>query len=588
MTQQYTHSITKEAISELPLEEFTGRIIVIDTLRDVEKAVGYLSEFQSVGFDTETRPSFKKGQRYKISLMQISTDEACFLFRLNRIGIPEALEEFLANEKVLKIGLSLRDDFGAMRKRTDIQPANFLDLQNYVGQFGIEDASLQKIYAILFNKKISKGQRLSNWEADVLSDAQKKYAALDAWACLKIYNQMKQILMKECKVFLKPKKEESLLRFHPWVFSGAIQTIEGEPEEGDLVEVYGTNGRFLGIGHYQIGSIAVRILSFKPVTIDAAFWEERIRIAYTLRQTLELAGVENNNTYRLVHGEGDNLPGLIIDVYDHTAVMQAHSAGMHVYRMEIAEALSEVMGDVVQNIYYKSETTLPFKADLEPENGFIKGGSPENIAMEYGLKFHVDWLKGQKTGFFVDQRENRHLLERYSKGRNVLNMFCYTGGFSFYAMRGGANLVHSVDSSAKAIDLTNMNVELNFPGDSRHQAYAEDAFKYLDRMGDQYDLIILDPPAFAKHKDALRNALRGYTKLNAKAFEKIKPGGFLFTFSCSQVVDKMNFRNAVFTAAAQSGRSVRILHQLTQPGDHPVNIYHPEGEYLKGLVLYVE
>jgi 23S rRNA (cytosine1962-C5)-methyltransferase len=268
--------------------------------------------------------------------------------------------------------------------------------------------------------------------------------------------------------------------------------------------------------------------------------------------------------------------------------MQAHSAGMHVYRMEIAEALSEVMGGVVQNIYYKSETTLPFKADLEPENGFIKGGSPENIAMEYGLKFHVDWLKGQKTGFFVDQRENRHLLERYSKGRNVLNMFCYTGGFSFYAMRGGANLVHSVDSSAKAIDLTNMNVELNFPGDSRHQAYAEDAFKYLDRMGDQYDLIILDPPAFAKHKDALRNALRGYTKLNAKAFEKIKPGGILFTFSCSQVVDKMNFRNAVFTAAAQSGRSVRILHQLTQPGDHPVNIYHPEGEYLKGLVLYVE
>ena len=394
--------------------------------------------------------------------------------------------------------------------------------------------------------------------------------------------------MKECKVFLKPKKEESLLRFHPWVFSGAIQTIEGEPEEGDLVEVYGTNGRFLGIGHYQIGSIAVRILSFKPVTIDAAFWEERIRIAYTLRQTLELAGVENNNTYRLVHGEGDNLPGLIIDVYDHTAVMQAHSAGMHVYRMEIAEALSEVMGYVVQNIYYKSETTLPFKADLEPENGFIKGGSPENIAMEYGLKFHVDWLKGQKTGFFVDQRENRSLLERYAKGRSVLNMFCYTGGFSFYAMRGGAKLVHSVDSSAKAIDLTNKNVELNFPGDLRHEAFAEDAFKYLDAMGDQYDLIILDPPAFAKHKDALRQALKGYARLNAKAFSKIKPGGILFTFSCSQVVSKDHFRTAVFTAAAQSGRRVRILHQLHQPADHPVNIYHPEGEYLKGLVLYVE
>ena len=268
--------------------------------------------------------------------------------------------------------------------------------------------------------------------------------------------------------------------------------------------------------------------------------------------------------------------------------MQAHSAGMHVDRMVIAEDLSEVMGDKIENIYYKSETTLPFKADLFPENGFLKGGSNDNIAQEYGLKFHVDWLKGQKTGFFVDQRENRSLLERYAKDRSVLNMFCYTGGFSFYAMRGGAKLVHSVDSSAKAIDLTNKNVELNFPGDPRHEAFAEDAFKYLDRMGDQYDLIILDPPAFAKHKDALRNALQGYRKLNAKAFEKIKPGGILFTFSCSQVVTKDNFRTAVFTAAAMSGRSVRILHQLTQPADHPVNIYHPEGEYLKGLVLYVE
>ena len=311
-------------------------------------------------------------------------------------------------------------------------------------------------------------------------------------------------------------------------------------------------------------------------------------MALDLRRSLGLVDNPQNNTCRLVHGEGDNLPGLIVDVYGKTAVMQAHSAGMHVDRMEIAEALSEVMEGIVENIYYKSETTLPFKADLGPENGFIKGGSPENIALENGLKFHVDWLKGQKTGFFVDQRENRHLLERYSKGRNVLNMFCYTGGFSFYAMRGGANLVHSVDSSAKAIDLTNKNVELNFPGDPRHEAFAEDAFKYLDRMGDQYDLIILDPPAFAKHRDALRNALRGYSKLNAKAFEKIKPGGIHFTFSCSQVVDKKDFRNAVFTAAAQSGRSVRILHQLTQPGDHPVNIYHPEGEYLKGLVLYVE
>lgn len=391
------------------------------------------------------------------------------------------------------------------------------------------------------------------------------------------------------KVFLKPGKEESLKRFHPWVFSGAIARVEGEPEEGEVVDVYTSKKEFIACGHFQIGSIAVRVLSFRQEPIDHAFWVRRLQVAKALRCALGVLGNPQNNTYRLVHGEGDNLPGLIIDVYDHTAVMQAHSAGMHLDRMAVAEALEEVMGDVIQHIYYKSETTLPFKADLlATENGFLKGGSPENVAMENGLKFHVDWLKGQKTGFFVDQRENRALLERYAKGRNVLNMFCYTGGFSFYAMRGGANLVHSVDSSAKAIDLTNENVSLNFPGDTRHQAFAEDAFKFLDRMGDQYDLIILDPPAFAKHRDALRNALRGYTKLNAKAFEKIRPGGILFTFSCSQVVNKQDFRNAVFTAAAQSGRSVRILHQLTQPGDHPVNIYHPEGEYLKGLVLYVE
>ena len=390
------------------------------------------------------------------------------------------------------------------------------------------------------------------------------------------------------KVYLKAGKEESLKRFHPWVFSGAIARVESEPEEGEIVDVYTSKKEFIACGHFQIGSIAVRVLTFCQEEINREFWKRRLAVALDMRRSLGLVDNPENNTYRLVHGEGDNLPGLIIDVYGGTAVMQAHSAGMHVYRMEIADALSEVMGDIVKHIYYKSETTLPYKADLGPENGFIKGGSPENVALENGLKFHVDWLKGQKTGFFVDQRENRHLLERYSKGRNVLNMFCYTGGFSFYAMRGGANLVHSVDSSAKAIDLTNQNVELNFPGDDRHQAFAEDAFKYLDRMGDQYDLIILDPPAFAKHRDALRNALRGYSKLNAKAFEKIKPGGILFTFSCSQVVDKKDFRNAVFTAAAQSGRSVRILHQLTQPGDHPVNIYHPEGEYLKGLVLYVE
>lgn len=391
------------------------------------------------------------------------------------------------------------------------------------------------------------------------------------------------------KVYLKPKKEESLLRFHPWVFSGAIARVEGNPEEGEVVEVYTSDKQYIASGHYQIGSIAVRVLTFRKEEINHDFWVRRLTVARNLRQALRLIGTETNNACRLVHGEGDNLPGLIIDLYDHTAVMQAHSAGMHVYRHEIAKALKEVMGDTVSNIYYKSETTLPFKADLEStENGFLLGGSTENVAMENGLLFHVDWLKGQKTGFFVDQRDNRALLEHYSLGRNVLNMFCYTGGFSFYAMRGGARLVHSVDSSSKAIDLTRANVELNFHGDKRHEAFAEDAFKYLDRMGGEYDLIILDPPAFAKHRGALRNALRGYTKLNAKAFEKIRPGGILFTFSCSQVVSKQDFRNAVFTAAAQSGRSVRIMHQLTQPADHPVNIYHPEGEYLKGLVLYVE
>lgn len=391
------------------------------------------------------------------------------------------------------------------------------------------------------------------------------------------------------RVYLKSGKEESLKRFHPWIFSGAIARVENEPEEGEVVDVYTSEKEFIACGHFQIGSIAVRVLSFVQEPVDRAFWVRKLSCARKVREALGLIGNPQTNTYRLVHGEGDNLPGLIVDIYGKTAVMQAHSAGMHLDRMEIAAALSEVMDDTVQNIYYKSETTLPFKADLlATENGFIRGGSVDNVAMENGLKFHVDWLKGQKTGFFVDQRENRRLLERYAAGRNVLNMFCYTGGFSFYAMRGGARLVHSVDSSSKAIDLTNENVQLNFPGDVRHQAFAEDAFKYLDRMGEQYDLIILDPPAFAKHRDALRNALRGYTKLNAKAFEKIRAGGILFTFSCSQVVTKDNFRNAVFTAAAQAGRSVRILHQLTQPGDHPVNIYHPEGEYLKGLVLYVE
>ena len=390
------------------------------------------------------------------------------------------------------------------------------------------------------------------------------------------------------KVYLKRGKEESLKRFHTWIFSGAIQKMDENINEGEVVRVITSSGDFIAVGHYQIGSIAVRVLSFDDITIDNEFWAERLSSALEMRRAIGIADNEQNNTYRLVHGEGDNLPGLVIDCYGNTAVMQAHSIGMHVYRKEIAVALKEVMGARIDNIYYKSETTLPYKADLGQENGFIIGGSDNDTAVENGLLFHVDWLRGQKTGFFVDQRENRSLLEQYAKGKSVLNMFCYTGGFSFYAMRGGAKLVHSVDSSGKAIELTNANVNLNFPGDTRHSAFCEDAFKFLEREGDKYDLIILDPPAFAKHRAALHNALKGYTRLNVKAFERIKKGGILFTFSCSQVVTKDNFRNAVFTAAAQAGRTVRILHQLHQPADHPINIFHPEGEYLKGLVLYVE
>ena len=395
------------------------------------------------------------------------------------------------------------------------------------------------------------------------------------------------------QIQLRKGKDESLRRFHPWVFSGAIQSMDEGICEGEVVRVVTNSNEFIAIGHYQQGSIAVRVLSFKDIEVDDEFWHSRIRSAFEMRKTIGIADNLNNNTYRLIHGEGDNLPGLIVDVYGQTAVMQAHSIGMHMFRMPIAHALADVMESRISNIYYKSETTLPFMT-AEDMNGFLIGGSDHNIATENGLKFRVDWLRGQKTGFFVDQRENRSLLERYAKGKRVLNMFCYTGGFSFYAMRGGAELVHSVDSSAKAIDLTKQNVELNFPGDARHEAFCEDAFKFLDdsvcgrdRFA-PYNLIILDPPAFAKHRGALHNALKGYTRLNQKAFEKIEKGGILFTFSCSQVVTKEHFRNAVFTAAALARRKVRILHQLHQPADHPINIYHPEGEYLKGLVLYVE
>lgn len=393
---------------------------------------------------------------------------------------------------------------------------------------------------------------------------------------------------------LRRGKEESLDRFHPWVFSGALVQMPDENsgiEEGDLVRVVASDGREIGTGHFQIGSIAVRMLSFDPSeAVDEDFYRRRLREAFALRQELGLMR-EDNTAFRLVHGEGDFLPGLVVDVYGPTAVLQAHSPGMHFAREAIARALAELPGAGIRSVYYKSETTLPYKAHLDPQNAYIIGEYLGDEALENGLRFRIDWLRGQKTGFFVDQRDNRSLLRHYSAGRKVLNMFCYTGGFSVYSLAGGALSVDSVDSSAKAVSLTDANVALNFgPGaEGRHRSFAEDAFKFLDTMEkDAYDLIVLDPPAFAKHRSALRNALRGYQRINARAFEKIAPGGILFTFSCSQAVTKEQFRLAVFSAAAQSGRRVRILHQLTQPSDHPVNIYHPEGEYLKGLVLYVE
>ena len=405
-------------------------------------------------------------------------------------------------------------------------------------------------------------------------------------------------------VYLKPHKEESLKRFHPWVFSGAIAKVvldashkASEPQEGELVCVRSAANEVLGVGHWQIGSIAVRILAFGLEELPDAFWNERIRAAFQVRNAIGLIRPDNN-TFRLIHGEGDFLPGLIVDVYADTAVIQAHSVGMHVHRNEIAQALLYEVPQV-KNVYYKSDDTLPFKAAIEGEKvGYLISNlqspisnSEEFWSLENGLSFRIDWLRGQKTGFFVDQRENRALVERYAKDKDVLNMFCYTGGFSLYALRGGAKTVDSVDVSQKAIDLVNVNVAKNFPEATNHTAVAADAFEYLSAQknaGKTYDLIILDPPAFAKHRDAVKNALRGYQRINAKAIEMIRPGGILFTFSCSQAVDKEAFRLAVFSAAAQVGRKVRILHQLHQPQDHPINIYHPEGEYLKGLVLYVE
>jgi len=390
------------------------------------------------------------------------------------------------------------------------------------------------------------------------------------------------------KVILKSGKDQSPRRYHPWIFSGAIKKIIGNVNEGDLVKVTDNKDEFLAIGHYQIGSIAVRIISFEPVDINFDFWKTKIKNAYNLRKSLNLINNENNNVYRLVHAEGDGLPGLIIDFYNGTAVLQMHSIGMYQNKESFVKILQEIYGDQLHAVYNKSESTIPYKSDIEAKNEYLLGKPESMVVLEYGNKFKINWEEGQKTGFFIDQRENRKLVQEYSKDRAVLNVFGYTGGFSVYAMKGGATLIHSVDSSAKAIDLTNENIALNFESTNRHEAFAVDAFEFLEKADQKYDLIILDPPAFAKHHNVLHNALQGYKRLNAKAIEKIKPGGILFTFSCSQVVSRENFRKSVFAAAANTGRNVRILHQLTQPSDHPVNIYHPEGEYLKGLVVYIE
>ncbi|HKL07721.1 MAG TPA: class I SAM-dependent rRNA methyltransferase [Bacteroidales bacterium] len=390
------------------------------------------------------------------------------------------------------------------------------------------------------------------------------------------------------KVILKSGKDQSVRRYHPWIFSGAIKKIKGNVNEGDLVMVTDNKDEFLAMGHYQIGSIAVRIISFEQTAINVDFWRRKIQNAYALRKTLGLTDHPENNVYRLVHAEGDGMPGLIIDFYNGTIVMQMHSIGMYLQRENFVEILKEIYGNQLHAVFDKSKSTIPFKSDIEAKNEYLFGKPDNKVVLEYGNKFSINWEEGQKTGFFIDQRENRKLVQQYSKDRSVLNVFGYTGGFSVYAMKGGAKQVHSVDSSAKAIDLTNENIALNIEQNNLHEAFAVDAFEFLENADQKYDLIILDPPAFAKHQNVLHNALQGYKRINAKAIEKIKPGGILFTFSCSQVVSKENFRKSVFTAAANTGRNVRILHQLTQPSDHPVNIYHPESEYLKGLVVYVE
>ncbi len=592
-TNNFTDKISNEETAALPAIEFKGEIRIIEHERDIVPACKFLMKQAVVGFDTETRPSFRPGISYRVSLLQLSTPQLCFLFRLNKIPLAKPILQVLETDSILKIGADVAGDLRSLRQIRHFRDGGFVDLQSIAPEWGIEDKSLRKLSAIVLRQRVSKAQRLSNWEATTLTDKQKLYAATDAWVCTAIYDKLLHQSMTP-QIYLRKGKEESLMRRHPWIFSGAIDYIKAEDEseiaEGALVEVYTRSGEFIAQGHYQIGSIAVRVLSFCRETIDQEWWNRRIAVAHDVRRTLGLTDNPDTNCYRLVHGEGDALPGLVVDIYGTAAVVQCHSVGMYHARMEIAKAIRATYGDKITAIYDKSSQTVPHNARLGAVDGYLWGSSDHesHIVTENGEKFLVNWEKGQKTGFFLDQRENRELVKRYAKGRTVLNTFCYTGGFSVYAMAGGARKVCSVDSSERAVTLATENMVLNFGREADFCEIAADAVEYLKDIGDKYDLIILDPPAFAKHHKVLGNALQGYKRLNARAISQIKPGGILFTFSCSQAVSKELFRTTVFSAAAIAGRNVRILHQMTQPADHPISIYHPEGEYLKGLVLYVE
>ena len=581
----FQNSISNEEAALLPAIEFRGPIVVVDSEPRLREACRYLAAQPVIGFDTETRPSFRAGVVNRVALLQLSSPEQSFLFRLCKIPLDKAIVKILENKEILKIGADVKGDLRALHNIRHFQEAGFVDLQELAGEWGIEEKSLRKLSAIVLGQRVSKAQRLSNWEAAQLTDKQQLYAATDAWVCTRIYDRLLHTLRRG--------KEESLLRRHPWIFSGAIESVRydgNEIPEGALVDVYTRSGDFIARGHYQIGSIAVRVLTFEQEPIDAAWWQRMISTALDVRRTLGLTDAPDTTCYRLVHGEGDSLPGLVVDIYDTTAVIQCHSVGMYHARLTIADAIRTVYGDRITAIYDKSSQTVPFKAGLNPVDGYLygkTGGMPRTV-LENGEKFLVNWEEGQKTGFFIDQRFNRELVRRYARGRTVLNTFCYTGGFSVYALAGGAREVCSIDSSERAVALADANVRLNFGEEAPHTSLAVDAVEYLKDIGDRYDMIILDPPAFAKHHKVLGNAMQGYKRLNARALAQIKSGGLLFTFSCSQAVSKELFRTTVFSAAAIAGRKVRILHQLTQPADHPINIYHPEGEYLKGLVLYVE